>query len=298
MPVVTTVTLGSLIEETLDSLYRGAERPAQVVMGSNALATTSDTTFTLSSGVLDVTTRVESPTGELMLVTAKSADATPVYTVARGYQNTTKGTAATGAVLLKDPAFSRGEVTRWIRRCISSLFNTELPHVEILELTRSASGQFIELPADTVRVLRVRRWSEVDERMVDVGSWSAEEVPSSIATSGRVIRTPRALEAGAELIVDVQTPYEWSGVGEEATVDLPFASTDIPVLWASAYAQARREVSRAELDKIEEWNQEQSMRAGVNLRLVREMWGEVYRRVDEAATTHLIPKARPYQRMR
>ncbi|HLT09277.1 MAG TPA: hypothetical protein VK028_00530, partial [Micromonosporaceae bacterium] len=65
---MTEVTLGDLIEETLDSLYRAAERPAQVVMGSRALEDEDDTEFTLSLGTLAPTQLVEFGS-EMMLVT-------------------------------------------------------------------------------------------------------------------------------------------------------------------------------------------------------------------------------------
>ncbi|KKL16733.1 hypothetical protein LCGC14_2492600 [marine sediment metagenome] len=297
MPTTTTVSLGDLVEETLDSLYRSAERPTQLVVGSDALDNDSDTQFTLSLGSVNITDRVEGPAGELMLVTAKSADATPVYTVSRAYQNTTKADQATGTVFLKNPPFTRSQVTRWIQRGVSSLMNAELPHWETAEYTRHADFQYIELPADTLQVLRVRYFGLLEGRFSDVGGWEFQEVPTSLVTSGLVLRVSAVITVDDDLIVDVQRPYAWTGSGEAATVPLPVAAQDIPVLFASAYGQSRREISRGELDKIEEWNQDQAIRAGVNLRMIRDMWGEVYRRVDEAKKIHRLPKTRPFNKM-
>jgi hypothetical protein len=100
-----------------------------------------------------------------------------------------------------------------------------------------------------------------------------------------------------ELIVTYQAPYTFTGTGEAATVDVPLGSEDLAPLWAAAYGLSRREVSRSELDKIEEWNQDQAYRQGVNLRLVQQTWGEFYRRLDEARKIQYVPRHRPYRKM-
>ena len=40
-----------------------------------------------------------------------------------------------------------------------------------------------------------------------------------------------------------------------------------------------------------------AMQQGVNLRWARELWGEVYRRVDEAKSMLALPKHRPFRKM-
>ena len=297
MPTMVKVTLGDLIEETLDSLYRAAERPAQVVLGSNALEDEDDTEFTLSLGVLAPTQLVEFGS-EMMLVTHRSDDATPVYKVSRGYLATDRGVHSTGDVGLIDPPYGRAQVERWIRRAISGLMNTELPYVETGVYRTVPNGGYIELPPDTIEVLQVRHFGVLDNRFADVGGWRFEDdIPTSVVPSGKVLRVPSSVTDADELIVTVRRPYTFVGSGEAATVELPLAGQDIPVLWAAAYGQSRREVSRAELDKIEEWNQEQAIRTGVNLRMIRDMWGEVYRRVDEAKRVHRLPRYRPFRKM-
>jgi hypothetical protein len=273
MPATATVTRGDLIEETLDHLYRLAERPAQVVVGATALSSESDTTLTLASGVLNVSDKVEAAEGEVMLVTAKSADATPIYTVSRGYSATTRETVATGGVLLKNPTWERQLVSGWIGKCVDSLMNAKLPYIHQAVYEAHATYPYVELEADALDVFRVRHFSTLSGRVAPVGHWSFEAVPTSIVTSGKLLRVT-GLTDGDQLIIDAQ---------------------DVPVLWAAAYAIGRREISRSELDKIEEWNQEQAIRAGVNLRMLRDAWGEVYRRVDEAKEVHRVPRRRPYR---
>jgi hypothetical protein len=296
MPAFTDVTLESLIEETLDVLYRSAERPAQVIVGSTAISDDNDTTLTLSTGTVDVTDRLEGGS-EVMLVTGKSADADPVYTVSRGYLNTVKEAHSTGSVLLKGPEFHRALVERWVRKAVSSIMNTELPYLESATYARHATYSYIELPADSLGVFQVRHFGVLDGRVAGHGGWRFEELPTDLVASGKILRVSSGVTEDDELIVDVWRPYTFTGTGEAATVPLPVTATDVPVLWAAAYGMARREISKAEVDKIEEWNQGEAARQGVNLRMIRDMWGEVYRRVDESKDVHRLPKTRPFQKI-
>jgi hypothetical protein len=212
--------------------------------------------------------------------------------VARGYSSTEKVNAPTGTALLKNPDYERHVVTRWLDRGINSLMNTELPYWEEQVVTTHADFAYAELPEDTIEVLKVRHFGMLDGRIGHQGRWAFEEVPTALITSGKALRTSVGPEE--DLILTLRLPYTWSDATEDATIRLPLPAVDIPVLWASAYGLMRREFSRAELDKIEEWNQEQAIRAGVNLRMIRDAWGEVYRRVDEAKKIHRTPKRRPY----
>ncbi|HEX7099343.1 MAG TPA: hypothetical protein VF377_08870 [Acidimicrobiia bacterium] len=296
MPSTVTVTRRELLEEALAALYRAAERPAVVEVGAVSLNSEVDTELTLARGELAVGDVVEHPSShELMLVTKKSSDSTPKYTVLRSYLGSTaSGPVGAGEELLKNPTWTRLEVSRWIDRALGSVMNTELPFVEVAELAPHPLYKYIELPEDTLNVVRVRHFSDVTGEIAEIGGWSFEEVPTSVVPSGKALRIRPYVDD--TLIVDMVRPYSWEGDGEEATVELPLPARDIPVLWAAAYGASRREISRAELDKIEEWNQEQAIRAGVNLRVVRDAWAEVYRRIDEARRVHRVPKHRPFRK--
>lgn len=293
-----TRTLGDMIEETLDNLYRMSERPYETTVGSDDLSTVSDTQMTLADpGAVARTTKLEIGS-EVLLVTAKSSDATPVFTVSRGYGNTTKTTHATGDVVKINPTWHRYELERWIKRCYQTVLNSKLPNIESQVMNRTTGLQYIEMPADTVDVYSVRHLSSITGRMIDIGYWQYEDqIPTSVIQSGKIVRVSAEIDDADDLIVTYQVPYEWSGTGETAEINQPLGSDDLAPLWAAAYAVARREVSRSELDKIEEWNQEQAIRAGVNLRLLRDMWGEFYRRLDEAKNIHRVPRHRPYRKM-
>lgn len=300
MSTTVTLTIGELIEETLDHLYRAVERPYQVTVGATDLGGAGDTTLTINGEDNVFPTTVLEVADELMLVTDKTADATPVFTVARGYagSNATAG-YATGTTMLVNPAWPRHEVDRWIRKFVSTVLNTYLPNVTSAALYRDTDLQYVTMPADTVRIYSVRHLSSVTGRIADIGGWQLEQdLPASIAATGKLLRVPSYIANDDELIVTYQTPYTWTGSGDESdTVDVPLGTEDLPVLWSVAYGQMRREISRAELDKVEEWNQEQAIRAGVNLRLVREAWGEFYRRIDEARKVQDVPRHRPYRKM-
>ena len=298
MATTTTVTLGGLIEDTLAALHQTAERPHQVTVGADALADASDNQLTVSDGARLQTTDVVEFGDELCLVTAKSDDSTPVFTVARGYAGTT-ATAGhpTGTVTLINPPWPRSLIGDYIQRSFKSLMNSSLPSTTSEVMNRATDKQYIVMPTTTMRVLSVRHIIAQTGRIMDVGGWQFEQdMPTSMISSGKALRVPTSIDNLDDLIIMYQQQYLWSGAGEAASITVPVGSEDIPVLWAAAYAVTRREVSRTDVDKIEEWNQDQAIRQGVNLRWARELWGEVYRRVDEAKTMQHIPKHRPFRK--
>lgn len=294
-----TLTLGDLVDEAIANMYRGSERPRQITIGATALSGSSSTSLTSSNPELTPpTTILEAPDGEQMIVTAVSDDETPVLTVARSYNNTTASAGwPTGTKLLIEPRWGRVEVTRWVQRWFSGPANTYFPKIESETLQREPGLQYIEMPADTGRVLRVRHYSTLSGRIVDIGGWQFEpRLPVAVVSTGAALRLPSMIWDEDDLIVEYTTPYSWTGVGDAATVDVPFGCDDLPVLYAAAYGIARREITRVELDKVVEWNQEQAARAGINLRLLRDMWGEYYRRIDEARKIQDVPRHRPYRK--
>ena len=149
-----------------------------------------------------------------------------------------------------------------------------------------------------MRVYSMRHLISQTGRIMDVGGWQFETaLPTGIVSTGKALRVPTSVENNDTMIVVYQVPYTFTGGTEDDTVALPLGSEDIPALWAAAYATTRREVSRNDVSKIEEWNQEAAQRQGVNLRWARELWGEVYRRVDEAKKMQNLPKYRPFRKV-
>ncbi len=298
MATTTTLTLGGLIDDTLEMLYRASERPFQVDVGSDALDSATDTQLTVSDASRVQQTDILEFGDEMCLVTGKSSDVTPVVTVARGYAGTTASSGhATGTVALINPPWPRSSISSYVQRGIGSLLNSQLPATTVESMTRTTDMQYIVMPELTMRVYSVRHLIGQTGRIIDLGGWQFEQdMPTGLISSGKALRLPTSVENNDSVIVMYQLPYTFNGSGETATIAIPLGAEDIPALWAAAYSVSRREISRMDVDKIEEWNQDAAMRQGVNLRWARELWGEVYRRVDEAKSMQNLPRNRPFRK--
>lgn len=298
--------MGAVIDETLDYCHRYTERPERIVMGANNLNDANDVTFTLTSGgPLSVSDVVEF-NKELMLVTAMSADSDPIYTVARGYLSTTnQGQVVTATAGGANPLYPRYTVQRAVERC-NRVLNKELPFIKTEEYTRETDKQLIDLPADTIRVLEVGFMNlfpglttTENFRYTEAAGWQfIEDLPVDIGSgTTKILRTPSYVTNGQSLIVKRQVPYVWSDESETGTLEVPVGSEELPVLFATARLVSGREISRSEIDRVEEWNHEAAIRGGVNLRLLSSLWQDFYHAVEEAKSVQYVPKMRPYRRM-
>lgn len=279
------VTRGELIDEALDVLYRSVERPGIVVVGSDDLASSSDTQLTLSYGADDVSvTDLLEINQELMLVTAKSDDATPVFTVQRGWLSTpVESSVATGSSLKVNPTWLRRDVSRHVTRALTGPIQTYLPNVVTSEYTIADDSFVVELPAETLRVIEVKQF--VHNTMSPVEGWVYDDnLPASVSSTGKALLFQRTYPSPYDdIIVVSHEDYEWSGSGEAATVTLEDGTENLPSTYAVCRLITGREVSRSDLDKLEEWPQEQtSVRSGTSLRVVQSMWQDFYRQIDEA----------------
>jgi hypothetical protein len=308
VPATVDVTLGSLIEETLLRLQRPSEFPLTVEVGANPLETESDTVFTLASGAdLVEPTDVLEFGMELVLVTSKSSAAIPEFRCARGYGGSPRGTAQSGTVGLKSPTWPRWQVRQSVVQATQSGLTTLLPEVATLVEQIEPGAMFLEVPPDTLDVHQLAVILD-DGRHVELMQWDyLPFLPETVVPSGKAVQVPSEASTSDHFLVTLSRPYRWETGGvevpaaaalEASTVALPIAGQDLPALWAAAKLATGRELSRSELDKVEEWNQEAAIRQGVNLRLVRELWTECYRRVDEVRRTQPLPKHRPFKRMR
>lgn len=290
----TTLNIPELVEETLATLYRATERPRETTVGATALSSGTDTSMTVADpDIVSRTHLLEFEDGEQVKVSAKSD--TDVLTVSRGYNNTpaTAGGHATGDRVLINPTWGYLEVDRWVRRFFDTVGNTYLPLVTTEAMYREPGLQYVTLPDAVDEVVQVRAES-IDGRFVDVAGWQQEKyLPAEVVATGHALRVSRLIGDDDELLVTYTGVYDTSA----DDIVFPVGASDLPVLWASAYAVGRREVSRVDLDTIEEWNQAAAIRNGQNLRLLRELWGEFYRRLDEARKLQEVPKHRPFRKM-
>lgn len=303
MSALTTITLEELVEDTLSTVYHDSERPLRVAVGSSPLATSSSTTFTLAiaPSSLAVTDLLEFGE-ELMVVTAISADADPVYTVTRGYAGTTAlGGVATGEYISKQPLWPRirvrDAILQYFKRDVLPAITSEQYNID------SSTIQQITLPANTMRVLAVRFSNPLDGRIIDLPYWQFEDyLPAVIASTGKALRVSKTIVLADEIIVTRRIPWEFvtsqdlnPAAGD--SILMPYGSQNLPVLYATAYLLSGREVKRSDLSSVGEYTQETAIRNGTNIRLVAARWKEFWAAVDDARSVQVIPKHRPFRKM-
>lgn len=310
MSPTSTVVVSDLVQEVTEYLHSASEWPRRVTVGANALASlTSDTTLTLGSQLEWDTvhpTSILEFGDELVLVTSKTDDPVPVFTVARGYMSTPVQAHATGAEGWLSPLWPRHQVRRALRYAFRSLSGL-VPFVssELVAPSRVSDGAdrwFLDLgAAPALEVLEVAHVDPLAATPHPVAGWEHDRyLPAGqVPGAGQVVWLPRSFKGDPE--TDrwrVTYRAHWPTIDDGTTqVVVPLGMEDLPVLYAAARMATGRELSRHEIDKVDEWNKEAAIRGGVNLRLVRELWGDFYRRVDESRRTIYQPKHRPYRPM-
>lgn len=302
MSSTTAVPLEALIEDALNQLHSHSQRPTQTTVGGNALDDAVDTTLT----VADQTNVISNPSileagQELLLVTGKTADTAPVFTVIRGYAGTPKNAGwPTGSPLLIEPAWSRWRVRNAVVRCFQRCLNAKLPQLVTAQLDPlTSSSLVVEMPANTVDVNRVFIQNSRTGTPEEVNSWDFfDDVSAASSTAKLLTLSPQAAGCARSfgtLYVTYQTPYGWSGLdpadpAEADTISIPLGAEELPGLYAAAFLLAGREVSRIQLDRTEEWPNETAMRNGVTLRAVQQAWSAFYAALDEARSLQNVPR--------
>lgn len=281
----TTVSLGSLVDSALYEIEHPAERGVALVMSaSDFLENATDTQFKLQAGTLKVNDLAEFGS-ELVLVTAKTADVTPIYTVHRGYYNTTAVAHAAGTTGHSNPQFPRRRAAEFVNRALTRMEALGVALITSETMTRVAGLRQVVLPADVRQVLQVLYVNPTTGRVMELDGWMEHDnVPASVSATGKVLSLPWYVMDADDLQVVYSEPYSWTGdfPDESATVVLPSAAVDIPSTYAAAMLISGREVSRMQLDRVEEWAQTEPLRGNGGGALVRAKWQEFYRLLDEA----------------
>lgn len=294
----TTTSLADLIDRALFELEAPSERGVRVVMGDTALDSVEANEFELSSGALNVSDLVEFGS-EMLLVTSKSADTSPVYGCARGYYSTTPAVQAAGAVGVVNPQFARRRVADAVDRSFTRLEGLGVVPVRSLSAFPEVAAH-LDLAADVRRVLRVMYIGPTGN-LVELDGWRQfSNVPSGLSPAGNVLQLPWYVTVDDELHLTYEASFGWTGTfpDETATVDLPAPAADLPAVFAAAWLVSGREISRAEIDRSNEHTTQDQVRVQSGTGLVRAKWQEFYRSLDEAlrVMSHDIPKHRPYIR--
>ena len=306
MAATTEVTMQQLIDRVLARLVTPREFPLQVQVGATHLtASTSSTSLALVDATEVMPTDVLEFGQELVLVTAKD-DATDLLTVARGYMGTTPDVALPGAVGYKSPRWPRHHVAQAVKDAMSGGLVPVVPELETIVSSVLSGGSLVPVDADTLDVVAVKVMDD-QNRLIDLSRWDfMDHLPTAYFPTGKAVQVNSGPDDDDLFWVTLFRPYRWydsdgdetTSPDETATTNPPNAGEDLPVLWAAATLATGRELSRGELDQVEEWNEQQAQQQGINIRLVRELWSEFYRRVDEVRKTYPVKRHRPYRKMR
>jgi len=323
MPVTTSVTLKTQIDDALALLYQPNERPAQYLVGPTALdAGGSVTTFTLQApSTVNIGDVLENQQ-ELMRVTNTDSSSPPNITVARGYNDTAYQAAATGSVILRSPLFYRSDVQRQVVRAYTGAIpRAGVPNIKTWTVQPTLNQFYVLPPADVMEILRVSYVqvdnSSVTQKWEDIAEWNwHDDVDPSLAPNGNLLEIPVWMAIGQNtstvtLYVTYRAPYRWTVNGSNPVtytdapseangdyIQIDSGVNDLAPLYAAAMLSTGREIGRLELQRVENWAHEAEIRNGANVRLISMLWQEFYRRCDEQKRLKIVPKYRPYRPMR
>lgn len=294
------VSLGTLVDRTLNEMSGPLEQGRRVVLSSDLNDT--DTTMTLLDATGVSVSDIIEFGSELVLVTAITDDATPTITISRGYYRSTAAAHTTGDTGLVNPPFPRVRVAEAVRRSFARFEALGLPLVSTDSYNREADMLYAILPAETRTVLRVSYFSPDTGLWLNLDRWTFhDDVPTAKVSTGKLLRVPRYVQDDDDLEVTIRTPYRWSthptAPTEASTITMIEGTEDLPAAYAAAWLVGAREISRAQIESSQEWNQAEPMRGGVSMTLLRLKWQDFYRSLDEAR--RLVPSMpihRPYRR--
>lgn len=296
-----TVTLGGLIDRTLEEVQSAAEL-GRTAVRVEALGPT-DTTCTFVDGSYVNRSDILEFDSELVLVTDKTADPTPVFTLSRGYYGTTAAAHNSNQVGTLNPQWNRKRVAGAVRRAFPRLEAYGVVVVEtekvvaIDEVGGNGFRTVLPVPENCRTVLSVR------DSLVELERWEfLDDMPTVDYPTGKVIRLPWRARLADEFAVTYRIPYRWSThpsePDEDSTIVVPEGAEDLPASYAAAWLVGAREVSRSEIDRVGEWQGGEPMRGGVSGGVLRAMWQRFYQSLDEVRRLDPPQQRRPYIRRR
>jgi len=295
-----TRTLDELVDQALDDVSQVQEIGYQVKTSSTLSAV--DTTVTLVDASRVNVTDVIEIGDEIVLVTAKSAAATPVLTISRGYDRSEAVTHASGDLALVNPAFPRRRVAEAVKRSFTRLDANRIFNIETDSYNRAQDLRYVLLPEETRDVLAV--WYHgTDGHAYPLDAWRfIDSAPVAKFATGKILNVPRYVGNVDDLEITIRLPWRWSSFplqpdGDD-TITIPEGCEDLPSLYAACLLITRREVSRLDIDRSSEWSTTAQVQGGAPIGIVRQMWQEFYRAVEEARTLFPQPIQRPFIRMR
>ena len=293
-----TKTLDELVDAALVELVAPGETGRMITFGGDLTDSATTTTIADPTGVNP--SDVIEVDNELIQVTAKSDDPTPVFTITRGFYGTTPAahTASTSPGYV-NPPFPRHRVATAVNRSLVRLESYGVQLVKTATLNRETGLAYVELPSDCRQVLQVLYWG-TDGRLRDMQGWQDyHNLPTAKFSTGKMLNISYVVADSDDIEVVYRAPYRWdsypSSPTGSSTVELPEGAEDLPSMYASAWALSSREISRSEIDRTEEWSRTEQMERGQTGALVRAKWQDFYRALDEARRVNPVPTPLVYR---
>lgn len=323
----------SLIEDSLGLLYRNADRPLTVFFVSPVVGATNPTTCTLTDASSVNVGDILEMGQEMLIVTAKSLDTVPVLTVQRGWFGSpvTASGASAGDTVIVNPTFPRYRLASHLVKCLQGPMTVGIPEV-VSYITVATTNQFyINLPVDCIkpvrlayRVIYTSGGAYPFQAFQDVSSWHYDaDLPTGVDSlgntpfpTGKIINIPPSLAilgvnaptSQVDLFITYERQYQWTPliggsttskpVLETDTVNLPVGGEDLPAMYAAYYEASGREMSRLQVDRLEQWQQEASVRTGVSIRMIESWRQQFMQRMEEAQKIKPQRTNRPYRKQR
>lgn len=307
------VPFSTLIEEALSYLYRTEERPLPVQVGSVDMPLPSDDEFSVVEAASPEVNRTDllEYGQELLFVTKRvETGPDPILTVIRAYGGSpNEGAILNQEYLFKGPRWKRFHVARAIIRGLSGSIFRYLPMTieTTIMVTGTEGGSWVALPDDTLDVIRVGWDPDYLSGPQWFDDWKYERDFSASPTL-QALRLPTVM--ASPLVVRRKIPYTWRDPansmfvghppwgqdGERYLVRLWAGTEDLIALYAAAYVVTGREVSRVEVESMEQWSADNAQRYQINLRLVQMLWTQFYERMNESRPLHRFETNRPFRR--
>lgn len=286
------LSLDAIIDETLVDLYGATEFPQQVVCQNGI--DNNDTTLTLVGESFDGTPAavlgdvLEFGTELILVVDASSATDTTLV-VQRGHRLTTPAAIATSDVGYLNPRFPRSTLKKNLISQVLPKLDALCPNRETAEYVIEPGRGYVELEANTISVDRVRyQFTEEPMRIVELPGWEFHrDMPNG---TGKYLAVSGDVTDDDTLIVTRNFSWKFLDSSTDLPVENPDGADyllvedfmrDIPSLYLKAYTFLGRQVGRAEVDRLADWDEAEAQKRGVDVRTLQMLWTELYARVDE-----------------
>lgn len=298
-------TFDQLVEDSLNLMYgRPQERPYFTLTTDNPLSAGA-TTIGVTAGSEANFSQSDLVEIDYELIQVNGTSTNQLTSANRGFAGSTAVSHDQGSRVVKNPTWSKYQQGEAVKHAAQAI-GDHIPNLVSEVYNRATGLQQIGLPGNTMNVVQVRYEITTTGKFVDLTGWDfIDRLPTSVVSSGKALRLSALIGDTDDVIVTRQIPWRWydesaddgtytSSPDPEDTLQLPDTAGDLIPVYASAWRTLQREITRSDLERLAEVEEETGRVQGHNIRLTRELWGQFYRRVDEVRSTMNVPKRRPY----